>query len=177
MNNSVTTLKDPIKLCKNQITDSEYRSYLNKISRFPLLTAEEEAELAHKIKDGDKSALDKLVNCNLRLSVSVAKKYYYAGADLFDLIQQGNIGLIRAAKNYDPSLGYRFSTFATSYIRGECFNYIAAMKYPISISNHKLTEFHKIKKVAENDLNKDISDLTNTDISRIARITKMSYKN
>src|SRR3989344_1223726 len=93
------------------------RQYLREIGRVPLLVAEEEVELAKRYEKGEKAAKDKLTESNLRLVVSIAKKYIGRGLSLLDLIQEGNQGLIRAVEKYDWRRGYKFSTYATWWIR------------------------------------------------------------
>ncbi len=93
------------------------RLYLREIGQAPLLTNEQELELAHKIADGDVEATQKFVLANLRLVVSIAKKYVGRGLTLLDLVQEGNMGLLRAVHKFDPSRGYKFSTYATWWIR------------------------------------------------------------
>src|SRR5213082_329017 len=99
-----------------QTTDA-LQLFLNEAGRYPLLTAQEEVELAKRIERGDKAAKDRMVNSNLRLVVSIAKKYQGHGLTLLDLIQEGIIGLIRAAEKFDWRRGYKFSTYATFWIR------------------------------------------------------------
>ncbi len=91
--------------------------YLAEISRYPLLTFEDEQELGRRIAAGDQAARQRMVDCNLRLVVSVARRYLRAGLPLLDLIQEGNIGLMRAAARFDYTRGYRFSTYAIWWIR------------------------------------------------------------
>ncbi|MGB4412129.1 MAG: sigma-70 family RNA polymerase sigma factor [Atribacterales bacterium] len=91
--------------------------YLDDIARIPLLEPDEEYELAKKAKEGDKEARKKLISSNLRLVVSIARRYNVKGMSLMDLIQEGNIGLIKATERYDYTLGFRFSTYATWWIR------------------------------------------------------------
>ena len=98
-------------------TTDSLQLFLNEAGRYPLLTAAQEVELAKRIEDGDKPAKDLLVNSNLRLVVSIAKKYQGHGLTLLDLIQEGIIGLIRAAEKFDWRKGFKFSTYATWWIR------------------------------------------------------------
>src|SRR5689334_24783123 len=98
-------------------TTDSLQLFLNETGRYPLLTAAQEVELAKRIEDGDKSAKDLLVNSNLRLVVSIAKRYQGHGLTLLDLIQEGIIGLIRAAEKFDWRKGFKFSTYATWWIR------------------------------------------------------------
>ncbi len=97
--------------------EDDVRQYLNEIRRFPRLTAEEERELARRCAEGDEDAIRRMVDCNLRLVVSVAREYAGRGVPLLDLIQEGSIGLLVAAKKFDYTLDYRFSTYATKWIR------------------------------------------------------------
>lgn len=98
--------------------DDDLQSYLNEISKYPLLTAEEELKLAKAYKqDGDIKARDKLVNSNLRLVVNNAKKYINKGLDFLDLIQEGNLGLMRSIEKFDYTKGYRLSTYSTWWIK------------------------------------------------------------
>lgn len=99
------------------LMEDELSLYLKDIRRYPLLTAEEEKELARAIAQGDQGALQKLITSNLRLVVSVAREYAWRGVPLMDLIQEGNIGLLVAARRFDHTLDFRFSTYATKWIR------------------------------------------------------------
>jgi len=116
--------------CGNQTTSSNYANgdlalatadavgiFLNELRRFPLLTAKEEVELAQRIEQGDKAARDRMINSNLRLVVSVARRYQNRGLSLIDLIQEGVLGLIRAVDKFDWRRGYKFSTYATWWVR------------------------------------------------------------
>jgi len=98
-------------------TGDSMRLFLNEIGRYPLLTADEEKELAKLVEEGDQEAKDRMIRSNLRLVVSVAKKYQWAGLPLLDLIQEGILGLIRAVEKFDWRKGFKFSTYATWWIR------------------------------------------------------------
>src|SRR6188472_1611730 len=99
------------------VTTDALQLFLNEMARYPLLTAEEEVELAKRIERGDKEAKDRMINSNLRLVVSIAKRYQGHGLSLLDLIQEGIIGLIRAVEKFDWRKGFKFSTYATWWIR------------------------------------------------------------
>ena len=97
--------------------DEDIRQYINEIRQFPRLTPEQERELARLCAQGDENAIRQMVNCNLRLVVSVAREYAGRGVPLLDLIQEGSIGLLAAAKKFDYTMDYRFSTYATKWIK------------------------------------------------------------
>lgn len=100
-----------------QSGEEDMRQFLSEIRQFPLLTAEEERELARRCAEGDQEAICRMVNSNLRLVVSIAREYAGRGVALLDLIQEGSIGLLVAARKFDYTLDYRFSTYATKWIR------------------------------------------------------------
>lgn len=128
------------------------KAYLNSISNHRRLTAEEEKELSEKALEGDQEAIDTLVQCNLLLVVSIAKKYYGCGLPLLDLIQEGNIGLMTAAKKYDGSKGWRFSTYATHWIRQAISRALSDQSRTIRIPVNMVELLSKTKKA--------IADLT-----------------
>lgn len=97
--------------------EEDMRQFLSEIRQFPLLSAQEERELARRCAQGDQEAICRMVNCNLRLVVSIAREYAGRGVALLDLIQEGSIGLLVAAKKFDYTMDYRFSTYATKWIR------------------------------------------------------------
>ena len=99
------------------VGDDDIRQYINEIRQYPRLTPEQERELARLCAQGDENAIRQMVNCNLRLVVSVAREYAGRGVPLLDLIQEGSIGLLAAAKKFDYTMDYRFSTYATKWIR------------------------------------------------------------
>ena len=111
------TLVDPVELAAEYNLDDPVRMYLKEIGQVPLLSAEEEQELARRVAEGDQSAKNKLTEANLRLVVSIAKKYAGRGLHILDLIQEGNTGLIRAVDKFDYTKGNKFSTYATWWIR------------------------------------------------------------
>lgn len=104
-------------LAPTAVGEDDVRQYLNEIRQFPRLTAEQERELARRCAEGDEEAIRTMVNSNLRLVVSVAREYAGRGVPLLDLIQEGSIGLLVAAKKFDYTLDFRFSTYATKWIR------------------------------------------------------------
>jgi len=121
--------------------DTDYDSvqrYFQEISRLPVLSSEEEQELARRAKAGDAEAREKMINCNLRLVVSVAKKYMNCGLPLSDLIEEGNLGLIRAVEKFRPEMGYRFSTYATWWIRQSIVRALAkhtrTIRLPVNVA-------------------------------------------
>ena len=97
----------------DQFADDSVRLYLREIGKIPLLSNEEETDLAYRIVKGEKKAKDKMVEANMRLVVSIAKRYSGRGLDFLDLIQEGNTGLLRAVEKFDPDKGFKFSTYTT----------------------------------------------------------------
>jgi len=128
--------KIPISL--SEISDDSIRMYLNEIGRVPLLSSEEEIALGRKIKKWDQDARKKLAAANLRLVVSIAKKYMGRGLGLLDLIQEGNVGLFRAVDKFDPDKGFKFSTYATWWIRQWVTRAIADQAKTIRIPVHMI---------------------------------------
>ena len=133
------------------MTTDSLQLFLNEAGRFPLLTAAEEVELAKQIEKGDKRAKDRMVNSNLRLVVSIAKKYQGHGLSLLDLIQEGIIGLIRAVEKFDWRRGYKFSTYATWWIRQAVQRGVANKSRTIRIPVHIVEREQKIAR-AEREL-------------------------
>ncbi|MFM7389940.1 MAG: RNA polymerase sigma factor RpoD [Vampirovibrionales bacterium] len=135
---------------KGMMLDDPVRMYLREIGRVSLLSADEEIELARRIAEGGDSgqrAKKKLVQANLRLVVSIAKKYVGRGMLFLDLIQEGNLGLIRAAEKFDHERGYKFSTYATWWIRQAITRAIADQARTIRIPVHMVETINKLKKV------------------------------
>jgi RNA polymerase primary sigma factor len=133
------------------MTTDSLQLFLNEAGRYPLLTASEEVELAKLIERGDAAAKDKMVNSNLRLVVSIAKKYQGHGLSLLDLIQEGIIGLIRAVEKFDWRRGYKFSTYATWWIRQAVQRGVANKSRTIRIPVHIVEREQKIAR-AEREL-------------------------
>ena len=128
--------------------------YLHEIGKVPLLSEEEEKELAKRLKAGDKAAKEKFITANLRLVVSIARKYMGYGLPLLDLIQEGNIGLMRAVERFDPEKGYKFSTYATWWIRQAIARAIAEQARTIRVPEHVIELLQKINQVEEEFLHK-----------------------
>ncbi len=124
--------------------DDSVRLYLREIGKIPLLTIDEENELAKKVVEGDKKAKDKMVEANMRLVVSIAKRYSGRGLDLLDLIQEGNTGLLRAVEKFDPDKGFKFSTYATWWIRQAITRAIADQARTIRIPVHMVETINKV---------------------------------
>jgi RNA polymerase primary sigma factor len=127
--------------------DDSVQLYLRAIGRIKLLTAREEIDLARRIALGDDLAKKRLIQANLRLVVSVAKKYQGRGLPFLDLIQEGNLGLIRAAEKYDPERGYKFSTYATWWIRQGITRALADKSRTIRVPVHMVETINNLRKI------------------------------
>ncbi len=132
---------------QNIAIDDPVKVYLKEIGRVPLLTSEEEIELAIRIADGDVAAKQRLSEANLRLVVSIAKRYLGRGMQFLDLIQEGNLGLIKAVEKFDYTKGFKFSTYATWWIRQAITRAIADQARTIRIPVHMVETINKVKKV------------------------------
>ncbi len=128
----------------DDISDDSVRLYLREIGKIPLLTTEEELALAHRVVAGEKRAKDKMAEANMRLVVSIAKRYVGRGLDLLDLIQEGNTGLLRAVEKFDPDKGFKFSTYATWWIRQAITRAIADQARTIRIPVHMVETINKL---------------------------------
>ncbi len=138
-----------LKITK-QVTNRESLSvdkYLYEISKVDLITAEEEVELAKRIKDGDRKALNKMVKANLRFVVSVAKQYQNQGISLPDLINDGNVGLIKAAQRFDETRGFKFISYAVWWIRQAILQSLAEQARIVRLPLNKIGSLNKITKV------------------------------
>ena len=128
----------------DSFADDSVRLYLREIGKIPLLSQEEEQELAQRAVKGDKRAKDKMVEANMRLVVSIAKRYSGRGLDFLDLIQEGNTGLLRAVEKFDPDKGFKFSTYATWWIRQAITRAIADQARTIRIPVHMVETINKV---------------------------------
>jgi RNA polymerase primary sigma factor len=128
----------------DDISDDSVRLYLREIGKIPLLTAEEELALANRVVAGEKRAKDQMAEANMRLVVSIAKRYSGRGLDFLDLIQEGNTGLLRAVEKFDPSKGFKFSTYATWWIRQAITRAIADQARVIRIPVHMVETINKL---------------------------------
>ncbi|WP_421802739.1 sigma-70 family RNA polymerase sigma factor [Flagellimonas sp.] len=138
-----------LKITK-QITNRDTKSlekYFQEISKIDLITADEEVELSRRIREGDQVALNKLVNANLRFVVSTAKQYQGSGLRLSDLINEGNIGLVKAAKRFDETRGFKFISYAVWWIRQSILQAISQNSRMVRLPLNKIGEISKIKKI------------------------------
>lgn len=146
--------------------DDPVKVYLKEIGRVPLLTPEEEIELAIRIADDDKKAKQRLAEANLRLVVSIAKRYVGRGMHFLDLIQEGNLGLIKAVDKFDYTKGFKFSTYATWWIRQAITRAIADQARTIRIPVHMVETINKVKKTNSQLLHENGRDPTAEEIAQ-----------
>ena len=145
--------------------DDPVKVYLKEIGRVPLLSAEEEVELAIRMSEGDVAAKKRLSEANLRLVVSIAKRYVGRGMQFLDLIQEGNLGLIKAVEKFDHTKGFKFSTYATWWIRQAITRAIADQARTIRIPVHMVETINKVKKVNSQLLHENGHEPTNEQIA------------
>ena len=148
------------------VIDDPVKVYLKDIGRVPLLSPEEEIELAIRIENNDREAKEILTKANLRLVVSIAKKYVGRGMMFLDLIQEGNLGLIKAVDKFDHSKGFKFSTYATWWIRQSITRAIADQGRTIRIPVHMVETINKVKKASNMLLHRDGKEPTPEDIAK-----------
>ncbi|NLB16854.1 MAG: sigma-70 family RNA polymerase sigma factor, partial [Clostridiales bacterium] len=134
--------------------DDPVRMYLKEIGKVPLLTSEKELDLAERMSRGDERAKQDLVEANLRLVVSIAKRYVGKGMFFLDLIQEGNLGLMKAVDKFDHNKGYKFSTYATWWIRQAITRAIADQARTIRIPVHMVETIHKVSRISRQLLQK-----------------------
>ena len=160
------------------------RMYLKEIGKVPLLTADEEIELAKRMEDGDENAKKRLAEANLRLVVSIAKRYVGRGMLFLDLIQEGNLGLIKAVEKFDYRKGYKFSTYATWWIRQAITRAIADQARTIRIPVHMVETINKLIRVSRQLLQElgreptpeEIAKEMNMSVDRVREILKISQE-
>lgn len=140
--------EDIEKMQEGLSIDDPVRMYLKEIGRVPLLDSEQEQILAQKMKEGDEKAKNKIVEANLRLVVSIAKKHLGKGMAFLDLIQEGNLGLMKAVEKFDCSKGYKFSTYATWWIRQAITRAIADQARTVRIPVHMVETIHKVSRIS-----------------------------
>lgn len=165
-----------------EIANDSIRLYLCEIGKVPLLTAKEEVELARRIAKGDQSAKSKLAEANLRLVVSIAKKYIGRGLSFLDLIQEGNIGLFRAVEKFDPNRGFKFSTYATWWIRQAITRAIADQARTIRIPVHMVETINKlthaqrrlVQELGREPLVEELAAEMDMEIKKVRHILKIS---
>ena len=151
--------------------DDPVRMYLKEIGKVPLLSGAQELELAERMENGDQSAKDILVESNLRLVVNIAKRWVGKGMSFLDLIQEGNLGLIKAAEKFDYRKGYKFSTYATWWIRQAITRAIADQARTIRIPVHMVETIYKVAKVSRNLLQELGRDPTAEEIAEVMKIS------
>jgi len=151
-NLSTAPAKDRERLERSTRSDNPIRTYFGEISRVPLLTREDEVRLSKRIEKGDTRAKEELAEANLRLVVSIAKKYRGCGLPFLDLIQEGNLGLMKAIEKFDYTKGYKFSTYATWWIRQAILRAITNRSRTIRVPTHINELIRKIYQVERNSL-------------------------
>lgn len=160
------------------------RMYLKEIGRIPLLSSEEEIELAKRMEEGDEEAKKKLSEANLRLTVSIAKRYSGRGMQFLDLIQEGNLGLIKAVEKFDYRKGYKFSTYATWWIRQSITRAIADQARTIRIPVHMVETMNQVNRTSRRLLQEygreptpeEIAEAMNLPVERVLEISKISQE-
>lgn len=165
----------------DDITDDSVRMYLREIGKIPLLSLEKETELAEKAMQGDRRAKDKMAEANMRLVVSIAKRYSGRGLELLDLIQEGNTGLLRAVDKFDPSKGFKFSTYATWWIRQAITRAIADQARTIRIPVHMVETINKLMRTSRRltqelnrePTNQELAKEMDMDVEKIEYIQKI----
>lgn len=165
----------------DDIADDSVRLYLREIGKIPLLTAPEELALAQRVVAGDKRAKDEMAEANMRLVVSIAKRYVGRGLDLLDLIQEGNTGLLRAVEKFDPDKGFKFSTYATWWIRQAITRAIADQARTIRIPVHMVETINKLlrtqrrltQEMNREPTNEEIAKEMEIDVEKVEHIMKI----
>lgn len=174
-------IEESHKYLEDDISDDSVRLYLREIGKIPLLNSEEELELAHRVIKGEQEAKDKMAEANMRLVVSIAKRYVGRGLDLLDLIQEGNTGLLRAVEKFDPDKGFKFSTYATWWIRQAITRAIADQARTIRIPVHMVETINKLlrtqrrltQELNREPTNEEIAKAMELEVSKVEHIMKI----
>ena len=169
------------KAYMDDIADDSVRLYLREIGKIPLLTTPEELALAHRVVAGEKKAKDLMAEANMRLVVSIAKRYVGRGLDLLDLIQEGNTGLLRAVEKFDPDKGFKFSTYATWWIRQAITRAIADQARTIRIPVHMVETINKLlrtqrrltQELNREPTNEEIAEAMEIEVEKVEHIMKI----
>jgi RNA polymerase primary sigma factor len=151
--------------------------YLSDIARIELLTVEEEAELARRIRSGDEDALDKLTKSNLRFVVSVAKQYQNQGLSLADLINEGNVGLMKAARRFDETKGFKFISYAVWWIRQAILQAIVEYSRMVRIPMNKMTAYNKVNDAYVAFVQKYEREPTHQELADILEVSEKDINN
>lgn len=165
----------------DDVADDSVRLYLREIGKIPLLTAEQELALAQRVVAGEKDAKDQMAEANMRLVVSIAKRYVGRGLDLLDLIQEGNTGLLRAVEKFDPDKGFKFSTYATWWIRQAITRAIADQARTIRIPVHMVETINKLlrtqrrltQELNREPTNEEIAKAMEIEVDKVEHIMKI----
>ena len=165
----------------DDISDDSVRMYLREIGKIPLLSNDEEMELAKRVLEGDRRAKDRMAEANMRLVVSIAKRYSGRGMDLLDLIQEGNTGLLRAVDKFNPEKGFKFSTYATWWIRQAITRAIADQARTIRIPVHMVEAINKLmrtqrkmtQELNREPSNEELAKAMDMDVEKIEHIMKI----
>lgn len=173
---------DDVDVLEGVSTEDPVRMYLKEIGNVPLLSTEEEIELAKRVEEGDEAAKKKLTEANLRLVVSIAKKYVGRGMPFLDLIQEGNMGLMKAVDKFDYSKGYKFSTYATWWIRQAITRGIADTGRTIRVPVHMVETINKtlrmtrtlLQELGREPTPEEVAERLNVPVSRVREVLKIS---
>ena len=177
-------LNNPMALMEGIAIDDPVRMYLKEIGKVNLLSSDEEIELAKRMLEGDEAAKQRLAEANLRLVVSIAKRYVGRGMQFLDLIQEGNLGLIKAVEKFDYTKGYKFSTYATWWIRQAITRAIADQARTIRIPVHMVETINKVIRVSRQLLQElghdpspeEISEVMNMPVQKVREILKIAME-
>lgn len=167
-----------LKIGKSHTDRSEISvdKYLLEIGKIPLITVEEEVELAKKIRKGDNAALDRLVNANLRFVVSVAKKYQHQGLSLSDLINEGNLGLITAAQKYDETRGFKFISYAVWWIRQQMLQALAEQSRIVRLPLNQVGGINKTYRVQKKFVQEHEREPTDEELAKLLDKSEVKVK-